>query len=82
MNVAALFLKHLPILESWTNKAAPGTLSSCDLGGQIKIYRSQMLERFSPDELEYAANLHRNYINDKQAHHKTISMMGNEQTQA
>ena len=41
-----------------------------------------MLERFSLDELEYAANLHRSYINDKQAHHETISMMGNEKTQA
>ena len=82
MNVAALFLKHLPILGPWTNEAAPENLSSCDLAGQIKIYRSQMLERFSLGELEYAPNLHRNCINAKQAHHETISRMGNEQIQA
>ena len=57
-------------------------LSSRDLAGQIKIYQSQTLERFSLDKLEYEANLHQNYTNDKQAHHETISRMGNEQTQA
>ena len=84
MNVAALFLKHLLVLIPWTKKAAPENLSSrdLDLAGQIKIYQSQMLERFSLDELEYAANLHHNYTNDKQAHHETICRMGNEQTQA
>ena len=82
MNVAALFLKHLRILGLWTNKAAPENLSSRDLAGQIKIYQSQMLERFSLDELECAANLHGNCINAKQAHRESISRMGNEQTQA